>query len=82
MAEARKIESRRKKFGLKTFGDAMKNIWESFLNIGGHVDHIDVIFDCYRKETIKGLEIQRRSEIADAIQISKRRPTAPSGIQI
>ena len=70
MAEARKIESRRKKFGLKTFGDAMKNIWESFLNIGGHVDRTDVIFDCYRKDTIKGLERQRRSEIAIQISIT------------
>ena len=48
----------------------MQSIWESFLNIGRHVDRIDVIFDCYRKDTIKGLERQRRSEMADAIQVS------------
>ena len=69
-AEARKIESRRKKLGLKTFGDSMKNIWDSFSKIGRHVDRIDVIFDYNRKDTIKGLERQRRNDLTDDILMS------------
>ena len=32
MAEARKIESRRKKFNLKTFGEVINDLWKRFLS--------------------------------------------------
>ena len=46
MAEARKIESRRNKFNLKTFGDAVADIWKNCWNIGKHANRVDVVFDC------------------------------------
>ena len=70
MAEARKIASRRKKFNLKTFGDEMHDLWNGFWNTGRNVDRMDIIFDCYRKDTIKGLERKRRGESVDAIRMS------------
>lgn len=70
MAEARKIGSRRNKFNLKTFGDAVADIWKTCWNIGKHANRIDVVFDCYAKDTIKGLERQRRSSSADYIRMT------------
>ena len=34
MAEARKIESRRKKFNLKTFGEVINDLWKRLMNNG------------------------------------------------
>ena len=70
MAEARKIEARRKKFNLKTFGDAVDDIWKTCCRMGNHAKRIDVVFDCYAKDTIKGLERQRRSTSADSIRMT------------
>ena len=47
MAEARKIEARQKKFNLKTFGDAVDDIWKTCCRMGNHAKRIDVVFDCY-----------------------------------
>ena len=55
MAEARKIEARLKKFNLKTFGDAVDDIWKT-CRMENHAKHIHVVFDCYAKDTMKGLE--------------------------
>ena len=65
MARARKIESRRKKFGLKTFGDALLDIWNSFWNMAKYVNRIDIVFDCYRNDSIKAYERKRRSQSTD-----------------
>ena len=62
MAEARKIESRRKKFNLKTFGDVIDDLWQRVLHMGRQVSRMDIVFDCYRNDSIKALERQRRSE--------------------
>ena len=70
MAEARKIEARRKKFNLKTFGDAVDDMGKTCCRMGNHAKRIDVVFDCYAKDTIKGLERQRRSTSADSIRMT------------
>ena len=70
MAEARKIGSRRKKFNLKTFGDAINDLWQRSLYMGQQVSRIDIVFDCYRKDSIKALERQRRSESSDALRLA------------
>ena len=69
MAEARKIETRRKKFNLKTFGDAVLNIWETCCTTGKCVKRIDIVFDCYAKDSIKSLERERRSISADSMRM-------------
>ena len=68
MAKARKIESRRKKFGIKTFGDALVDIWNSFWNMAKNVNSIDIVFDCYRNDSVKGYERKRRSQSTDALR--------------
>ena len=70
MAEARKIESRRKKFNLKTFGDVITDMWDRFSYIGQKFCRIDIIFDCYKKDSIKSLERQRRSQSSDAVRMT------------
>ena len=61
MAQARKIDSIRKKYNLKTFGDAIQDIWSSCLQLTKHSHRVDIIFDGYLKESVKGLERQRRA---------------------
>ena len=73
MAEARKIESRRKRFNLKTFGDVMTDMWSRFSSIssiGQKFHRIDIIFYCYKKDFIKSLERQRRSQSSDAVRMT------------
>ena len=62
MAQARKIESRRKKFNIKTFGDAVNYIWNSILQLARYIERIDIVFDCYSHDSIKGIERQRRAK--------------------
>ena len=69
MAEARKIETRRKKFNLKAFGDAVLNIWETCCTTGKCVKRIDIVFDCYAKDSIKSLERERRSISVDSMRM-------------
>ena len=70
MGEARKIESQRKKFNLKTFGDVITDMWDRFSYIGQKFCRIDIIFDCYKKDSIKSLERQRRSQSSDAVRMT------------
>ena len=57
MAQARKIDSKRKKYNLKTFRDAIEDTWSSCLQLTKHSQRVD----CYLKETVKGLERQCRT---------------------
>ena len=59
MAEARKIESWRKKGKVKTFGDALTEIWKSCTQMIEHCKRIDFMFDLYLLNSIKSLERQR-----------------------
>ena len=59
MAEARKIESWREKGEVKTFGDALTEIWKSCTQMIGHCKRIDFVFDLYLLNSIKSLERQR-----------------------
>ena len=82
MAEARKIEARRKKFNLKTFGDAVTDIWNSCWNHGKSAKRIDIVFDCYVNDTIKGLERQRRGNADHPNAYRKYKPTDTYSIRI
>ena len=77
MAEARKIESRRKKFNLKTFGDVITDMWSRFSYMGQNCRRIDIVFDCYRNDSIKSLERQRRSQSLDAVRMTISNMTQP-----
>ena len=70
MAEARKIESRRKKFGFKTFGDALNDIWNTCWKKCKTADRIDFVFDCYKKDSIKALERERRNKSKDPLHLT------------
>ena len=61
MAEARKIESWRKKGKVKTFGDAVIEIWKSCTKMIEQCNRIDFVFDLYLINSIKSSERQRRS---------------------
>ena len=61
MAQARKIEPERKKGGIKTFGDAIIYIRNLCWKMAVHSQRIDVIFDLYCEDSIKGLERKRRA---------------------
>ena len=77
MAEARKIGSRRKKFNLKTFGDVIDDLWQRVLHMGRQVDRIDIVFDCYRNDSVKALERHRRGLTSDAARITVSNMTQP-----
>ena len=61
MAEARKIESWRKKGKIKTFGDAVMELWRSSTKMMDQSNRIDFVFDLYLLDSIKHSERQRRS---------------------
>ena len=60
MTEDHKIESWRKKGKVKTFGDALIEIWKSCTQMIEHCKRIDFVFDLYLVNSIKSLERQRR----------------------
>ena len=47
MAHARKVTSKNYKLRIKTFGDWMNQLWESFLALCGCAERIDIVFDLY-----------------------------------
>ena len=61
MAEARKIKSWRKKGKVKTFGDALIEIWKSCTQMIVHCKRINFVFGLYLGNSIKSLEKQRRT---------------------
>ena len=61
MAEARRIESWRKKDKVKTSGDALSEIWKCFTQMIEHCKRIDFVFDLYLVNSIKPLERKRRA---------------------
>ena len=70
MAYARKIDSRMKKYNLKTFGDCMANLWNTFQRFSAYSDRIDILFDNYPNNSIKAGERKRRNAIGVGIKIN------------
>ena len=61
MAEARKKESWPRKGKVKTFGDALLEIWKSCVEMIEHCKRTDFVFDLYLVNNIKSLERRRRA---------------------
>ena len=61
MAYARRLDSRIKKFNLKSYNDAMQNLWENFWKLGSHSDQSDIVFDLYKPDSVKASERKRRA---------------------
>ena len=61
IAQAWKIESWQKKDKVKTFGDALLEIWKSCTQMMSSSKHVDFVFDLYLEDSIKSLDRQRRS---------------------
>ena len=69
MAYARRIDSRITKFKLKSYNDAMKNLWDTFWMLGANCDQIDIVFDLYKPNSVKASERKRRA-LDDAVRRS------------
>ena len=61
MAYARRLDSRIKKLNLKSYNDAMQNLWENVWKLGSHSDRIDIVFDLYKPDSVKASERKRRA---------------------
>ena len=64
MAYARKIPT--KKANLKTFGDFVTKLWNTFSSLASNSTQIDIVFDIYLDDSIKACERARRQTL-DAI---------------
>lgn len=64
MAYARKLGSRanNNKSSIKTFGDFVENLWQSFLTYSRSSQRIDIIFDNYISSSLKAWERERRTK--------------------
>ena len=56
MEYARRLNTRMTKCNLKTFGDAMKNLWDTFWSLSLQCDRIDIVFDLYKPSSVKASE--------------------------
>ena len=61
MAHARKLHA--DKMQLKTFGDTVTNLWNTFRKIGEQSNQIDIVFDLCRFNSIKNYERERRPTV-------------------
>ena len=60
MAYARKVPV--KKLKLKTYGDFVKKLWNTFSYLSRYCNRIDIIFDLYLQHSIKQFERDRRGK--------------------
>ena len=77
MAYARKLESRMKNCGLKTFGDFLNNIWKTFERYSSKRKHIDIVFDNYFHNSVKSGERRIRANKSPAVKTSINRLDQP-----
>ena len=62
MSYARKLNSRMHKENMKTFGDFVENLWESFQRYSKGSYRLDIVFDNYYNDSVKSGERLRRAE--------------------
>ena len=77
MAYARKLESRMKNCGLKTFGDFLNNIWKTFERYSSKSKRIDIVFDNYFHNSVKSGERRIRANKSPAVKTSINRLDQP-----
>ena len=68
MAHARKVRGRRNKLLIRTFGDWVENLLETFISLNVKADTIHIVFDLYLKNCRKDGDQKRRGN-ADSIKI-------------
>ena len=67
MAYARKLGSRVTNANLKTFGDFVNNLWQSFLMYSRGCQRIDIVFDNCGSDSVKSWERKRRAAGVTAV---------------
>ena len=67
MACARKLGGRVTNANLKTFGDFVNNLWQSFLMCSRGFQRINIVFNNYNSGSVKSLERRRRAARVTAI---------------
>ena len=61
MAYARKLDSWMKRENLKTFGEFMNSLWNTFQRYAKNSERLDIVFDNYLSSSVKAGERARRS---------------------
>ena len=62
MAHSRKVTGNKNKLKIRTFGDWMEYLWESFITLSDSAERIDVIFDLYLQTSRKDNERSNRAK--------------------
>ena len=61
MAYARKVPI--KKQNLKTYNDFFTCLWKTFISLSETCNRVDIVFDVYNEQSIKGSERRRRTKV-------------------
>ena len=61
MAYARKVPI--KKQNLKTYNDFFTCLWKTFISLSETCNRVDIVFDVYNEQSIKGSDRRRRTKV-------------------